>query len=155
MLNELISKRARADIFRGEIKGIHDSNHWFIVSRLGMAIALAEEGDPEVALLFGLYHDCRRFNDGRDPEHGLRAAELVSKHFTEKDLNISMSQFTRLYEACKYHSDGLVSKDVTISSCWDADRLDLVRVGWETDPKLLGTETAKHMALHQKGFFNG
>lgn len=155
MIDDLLSKTAKADIFRSEIKGIHDSNHWFTVARLGMAIALAEGGDPSVALLFGLYHDCRRFDNGSDPEHGLRAAELVKKHFTEKELDISVPQFERLYTACSRHSDGLVYQDVTISACWDADRLDLTRVGWETRPELLGTETAKRMALYQKGFFNG
>ena len=35
--------------------------------------------------------------------------------------------FDMLVHACRYHSDGLVEGDVTVRTCWDADRLDLGR----------------------------
>jgi hypothetical protein len=41
------------------------------------------------------------------------------------------------------HSDGLVTDDPTIGCCWDADRLDLWRVGAPPVPALLSTEAAK------------
>ena len=33
-----------------------------------------------------------------------------------------------LTHACRDHSNGLIEADVTIQTCWDADRLDLGRV---------------------------
>ena len=40
------------------------------------------------------------------------------------------------------HTDGTISDDPTIGCCWDADRLDLPRVGMQPDPALLSTEAA-------------
>ena len=34
-----------------------------------------------------------------------------------------------LEEACRLHTNGQREADVTIQTCWDADRLDLLRVG--------------------------
>jgi uncharacterized protein len=48
-----------------------------------------------------------------------------------------------LCEACTYHADGQVSDDPTIGVCWDADRLDLPRVGIGIDRKYLSTAAAR------------
>ena len=42
-----------------------------------------------------------------------------------------------------YHSVGRIDRNITIQTCWDADRLDLPRVG--TEPKLayLGSSLAR------------
>lgn len=48
-----------------------------------------------------------------------------------------------LETACRDHNQGLIVPDVTIRTCWDADRLDLGRVGMRPDPRLLGTEAAR------------
>ena len=47
-----------------------------------------------------------------------------------------------LYEACARHTDGLTDGDVTIQTCWDADRLDLGRVGKTPNPRRLCTAAA-------------
>ena len=155
MIDKLLSENARREIFAGERKGIHSSAHWFKVAQLGVAIALAEGGDPVIPLLFGLYHDCRRENDGYDYDHGKRAAELINSHFESGDLKISLEQCASLKYACYRHSEGRVSMDINISACWDADRLDLPRCGTQTDPEFLGTKTAKKMAEYQAGFYHG
>jgi uncharacterized protein len=51
-----------------------------------------------------------------------------------------------LYYACEWHTHGEVSPDPTIGACWDADRLDLVRVGIIPDQSLLSTAAAQEMA---------
>jgi uncharacterized protein len=51
--------------------------------------------------------------------------------------------FALLYVACADHADGLTEGDVTVQTCWDADRLDLGRVGTTPDPSLLCTDAAK------------
>lgn len=38
--------------------------------------------------------------------------------------------------ACRDHEFGRTSSDPTIGSCWDANRLDLDRVGVDTNPSL-------------------
>ena len=48
-----------------------------------------------------------------------------------------------LTEALTYHSDGYTEGDITVKVCWDADRLDLGRVGIRPEPDRLCTDTAK------------
>lgn len=155
-IEELLTEEGRMGVLAGEIKGVHGHAHWFNVARTGVSIALAEGGDPEVALLFGFYHDCRRENDGHDPEHGHRGALLAMHHHQMGWLDITQDQLALLMFACEHHSKGSVdSEDATVSSCWDADRLELPRVDCQTDPKYLGTETAKKMATYLFNFYQG
>jgi uncharacterized protein len=37
-----------------------------------------------------------------------------------------------------------LTRDVTIQTCWDADRLDLGRVGTKPNPTYLGTAAARN-----------
>jgi uncharacterized protein len=102
-----------------------------------------EGADPHVAVLFGLWHDSQRQSDGRDPEHGRRAAGKV-KFLGRHDLfDATDEQAALLEEACAGHVDGLVTEDPTIGVCWDADRLDLGRCRITPDPAYLSTEAAK------------
>jgi uncharacterized protein len=43
-----------------------------------------------------------------------------------------------------------VSEHPTIGTCWDADRLDLGRVGARPDPKYMSTEARKRAARIQR-----
>ncbi len=43
----------------------------------------------------------------------------------------------------KYHSGGEVSTNPTIQSCWDADRLDLGRVGIIPSPRFVSAEASQ------------
>jgi len=43
------------------------------------------------------------------------------------------------------HSQGQIHDDPTIQTCWDADRLDLGRVGTKPKAKYLSIEGAKHI----------
>ncbi|MFM7531655.1 MAG: hypothetical protein ACKO5J_04035, partial [Rubrivivax sp.] len=42
-----------------------------------------------------------------------------------------------------HHSSGLTEADVTVQTCWDADRLDLGRVGIRPSPRYLCTPAAR------------
>ena len=53
--------------------------------------------------------------------------------------------FDLLLLAVSDHTMGYVHDDPTIRVCWDADRLDLPRVGTRTDPEYLGTRAAKRI----------
>jgi uncharacterized protein len=49
--------------------------------------------------------------------------------------------------AVRHHSDGLTEADVTVQTCWDADRLDLGRVGITPRAERLCTEQARDPVL--------
>ena len=55
---------------------------------------------------------------------------------TDEDFNL-------LFTACAGHADGETDGNLTIQTCWDADRLDLGRVGVTPDPSRLCTDAAK------------
>ena len=44
-----------------------------------------------------------------------------------------------------HHSDGAVDSDPTIQTCWDADRLDLGRVGIKPTAKYLSPVASQHI----------
>ena len=64
------------------------------------------------------------------------AAELRGKVF-----NLNDDDFDLLFVACAGHMDHLTDDDSTVQTCWDADRLDLGRVGARIDPMWLGEAT--------------
>lgn len=55
--------------------GIHGNSHWFRVRENGLLIAGENNATPKVVELFAFTHDCRRENDGIDPQHGKRASQ--------------------------------------------------------------------------------
>ena len=75
------------------------------------------------------------------------AAELRGKLF---DLNDD--DFDLLFVACVGHMDRPTDDDPTVQTCWDADRLDLGRVGARIDPLWLGEATVdEHSRDHGMG----
>lgn len=121
---------------------LHGLEHWKRVGQNGLALADETEGaDAEVVLLFALFHDSMRLNDGYDPDHGRRGSGLARElaHL----LPLEQRRLDLLAAACDDHADGLVCADPTVGACWDADRLDLPRVGIRSDPELLSTGAAR------------
>jgi uncharacterized protein len=52
-----------------------------------------------------------------------------------------------LAHACRYHSDGRSLGDATVLTCWDADRLDLGRVGIAPRADRLCTAAARQAPM--------
>lgn len=127
--------------------GIHGLTHWGRVMENGRRLAELTGADVRVVELFALFHDCRRINEGTDPGHGLRGAELARTLYQAGTLELSGVQLVQLHWACERHTDGLLSADATVETCWDADRLDLGRVRITPDPRYLCTAAAKEPAL--------
>ncbi len=126
--------------------GLHGPSHWIRVSRVGLKFATATPGaDQEVVHLFALFHDSRRENEDTDPDHGLRGAELAGSMRGTHLLHLNNAQFELLRYACTHHTDGEITTDPTIGCCWDADRLDLGRVGIEPEAEYLSTAAARGM----------
>lgn len=122
--------------------GIHGISHWARVWENGMRVAAETGADREVVGYFALFHDARRFNEGRDRDHGRRGAELAAQWRGEL-FDLDDEAFELLYIACVHHTDGWIEGDVSVQACWDADRLDLGRVGIQPVAHRLCTDAAR------------
>ena len=130
--------------FRLDINSLHGISHWNRVREIGFYLARKTEADLRVAVLFAALHDSCRENEGADPEHGSRAVEYLLGLNNKGLLPIDDKQLNQLTYACENHSKrSAKSDDITIQACWDADRLDLYRVGEIPDPAFLYTEAGK------------
>ena len=98
------------DQFRLEWDGIHGANHWARVLYHSRQIGEARQADLLVVELFGFLHDSCRENDGKDPKHGVRAAELA------KELNYQEIGLARLtnHAAVIEHTSPMVRSMNTI-----------------------------------------
>jgi uncharacterized protein len=132
--------------YRLEWNGIHGWSHWVRVRENGLRLASVTGADLRVVELFALFHDIARWNNGFDPEHGRRGAELAGR-FASDLAGLDAASLGLLQLACTHHTEGGVEGDVTVRTCWDADRLDLGRVGTVPDPRRLCTDAARDPAV--------
>lgn len=153
MLHAPLSSHAKAVLhaarerFALEPDGIHGIAHWGRVRTNGLRLAALTGANPKVVDSFALLHDCCRENDGEDSGHGERAAAFAEYLCTRRVLLLDTTELELLTTACRWHSFGSVLDDVTISTCWDADRLDLGRIGIRPDPARLCTDAARDAAF--------
>jgi uncharacterized protein len=118
-------------VFKLDLKrSLHGPEHWEQVERNVIKLAKNIPGcNVKVARLFAILHDCKRQDEEIDKGHGKRAAEFAQELYDNGMLDIDFEQFFTLKFAIKHHNEGTVSNNPTIGVCWDADRLDLPRVG--------------------------
>jgi O-acetyl-ADP-ribose deacetylase (regulator of RNase III) len=145
VLNRRLIEAIR-DQFRLGWNGIHGVSHWSRVRLNGLDLAKTTGADPVVIELFAFLHDSCRHDDGHDAQHGPRAAEFVCS-LQGRELWLSDQQFSLLQTACRGHSFDEPADDVTVATCWDADRLDLWRLDIRPDPARLMTDAARHPEL--------
>lgn len=126
--------------------GPHGLSHWARVLENGLRLAELCGGDRQVIELFTIFHDACRINDQSDPGHGRRGARLARSLIEDTDI-ITPQQLELLESACRGHTSGKTTGPLTVQICWDADRLDLARVGIQPDPDYLCTASAKQTAL--------
>jgi uncharacterized protein len=125
-----------------DLHGIHGVAHWQRVRGNGLRIARHSGANPLLVELFAFLHDCCREVDRSDPGHGARAAEFAQS-LRGTLIHLGEGDFALLYEAIRDHRLGRTRGDVTVLTCWDADRLDLGRVGCRPQPPFLGTAYAR------------
>ncbi len=131
----------------GKGSRIHGPVHWAGVAAAGLTVLDGTpEADPFVVLLFALFHDSMRESDGRDPEHGERAAAYARELGDAGAFDLDPERMAKLEEALVRHDKGETSADPTIGACWDADRLNLPRVGTKPNPAYLSTAGARQIA---------
>ena len=132
--------------FRLEWRGIHGVAHWARVRQNGLYLCQSTKANVRVVELFAFLHDSCRQNDGHDPEHGARAADFA-RSLQGSVFTIPDGDFVMLLAACQGHTHGRYNDNVTVQTCWDADRLDLGRVGIRPLPERLCTAAARDPAL--------
>ena len=113
------------------VSGVHGPGHWARVLENGALLTEQTGADLEVVQLFAVLHDSRRTTEDQCYEHGLEAADFAK---TLRGTHIHLT-------------DGETDADITVQTCWDADRLDLGRVWIIPDPGKLCTEPARDTAL--------
>ena len=129
--------------FQLEWTGIHGAPHWARVRENGLRLAALTGARTRVIEAFAFVHDSCRQNDYADPGHGPRAAEFARTLVQRRKLLLAPDELELLVLACEGHTGGRAHEDITVCTCWDADRLDLTRVGMIPDPKYLSTEAAR------------
>lgn len=128
------------------LTGIHGAAHWGRVLENGLKLAEQTGANVDIVKLFALLHDSRRINEDRDPEHGARGAELA-RSLQGRVFTLAPQDLTLLCDACSLHTCGRTIGNITVQTCWDADRLDLLRVGTRPVPSRLCTDAAKDPAM--------
>ena len=140
-LFEAIRDRCRIDL-----DGIHGVSHWSRVRLNGLRLAAHTGADPVVVELFAFLHDACRDDEGADPGHGKRAALFVDA-LPRGELPATDAQLDLLKVACTGHAHQPTHGDPTVATCWDADRLDLWRLGITPDPDRLCTAAAREPGM--------
>ena len=132
---------------------IHGIDHWDRVARNGEALHVPG-ADMEVVLCFAYLHDVERLTDAYDVEHGPKAAELIGQ-IRESVLGfLDDKQIGLLKDACTFHTTVPRTGNPTIDTCFDADRLDLPRVGITPDPNRMATKEGAEKARQMRAEFS-
>ena len=146
-------RRSLLEHLRGQLAvdwwGHHGIAHWARVRANGLMLARDTGANRHVVELFAFFHDARRINEYDDEDHGARGGELA-KRLRGRYFDATDDEMDLLAYACTHHSDGMTQADPTVLTCWDADRLDLGRVGITPNPKYLGTKAARTEASMAK-----
>jgi uncharacterized protein len=126
----------------------HGLRHWDSVESRGLQLGMVyglNAAERKVISYFAHLHDAMRINESTDLPHGARAAAFAAEY--REDIDLDDRGFEALSFACVGHSFQWKPPSITVAICWDADRLDLIRLGIHPDPKLLNTESAKNWAV--------
>ncbi len=128
-------------------RGLHGLPHWARVYENAQRLARGKDVNPKVLELFALLHDARRVSDGEDRDHGLRSGEFA-RHCRGLGFDLSDADFSRLHRAIVGHDQAEGDPgDETIRVCWDAEKLDLPRLGLTPRASSLLTKEARDPAM--------
>ena len=128
--------------FQIDWNGLQGASHLARVWENGIHLAESTGANKRVIQLFAVFHDSRRMNENGDPDHGPRGA-FLAESWRGKYYDLVDEEFDLLFTACSLHTKATTHGDRTIQTCFDADRLDLGRVGKIPNPRFLCTEVAR------------
>lgn len=157
--------------FKAYQSKIHGPRHWSHVALLGEKLAEQnnlDDSSKRCIKAFAWLHDLWREDDGPDREHGRMAAKMLRTLDCGLVCSLSESEKRLVERACMYHSDGYIAEEAydlgllegidmdedvvitTVGCCWDADRLELLRLGCHPDPELMSTEYWDQLKLEAR-----
>lgn len=145
MMRRAVIAAVRAQ-YRLDWDGIHGLAHWERVRENGLRLAESTGARTDIVELFAYFHDACRHNNSLDPEHGPRGAALA-RDLAGSAFDLDSEGLALLVEACTGHTRGETVAEITVATCWDADRLDLARVGKTPRPEFLCTAAARDPAI--------
>lgn len=139
-------------------KSGHGLHHWLRVIDIGMRLADADPRvDRDVIVAFGLLHDSARTHDNYCEEHGPNSLNVIRA--LDSCIPLDDNQKLMLSFACVNHTSADCNHfplfEPTLHACFDADRLDLWRVGIVPDSKYLFTDAGKDPELQAWANSNG
>lgn len=132
--------------------GIHGIRHWKCVLLNGELIAEVTGANLRVVRWFAYLHDICRKNDSIDDQHGARASHLIRTVLQKRFLHLPEDELDLLAYACEHHTDGLTQADRTVQACWDADRLDIGRVGMTINDRYLCCAISREKEFQQAAY---
>lgn len=132
---------------RWKLGTLHGLSHWERVANNGLILAKETGANPFITQLFAYLHDSCRMDDLEDLEHGIRASYLVKELRETLLAELTEQEYEQLYRACRDHTTILRDGDSTVDTCFDADRLDLVRLWITPDPNRMATDAGKRLAI--------
>ena len=141
-------KRLREYAIKHSILGeysVHGVSHWDRVAR-NAEVLITSDVDELVVKAFAYIHDVERVNESDDLQHGPRAALLVDEIRSSVLGFLNDLEIEQLKEACRLHTLRHKTEDATINACFDADRLDLGRVGITPNPNKMATVQGRIIA---------
>jgi uncharacterized protein len=132
----------------------HGVEHWDRVARFGQLL-YQEGADLDVILAFAYLHDSERMNNGHDINHGKRASRLIDTIRHTKLQDMTDEQIAKLKKACELHTIAHRTGDLTIDICFDADRMDLLRVRNRPLPHRMATQRGAELVAdpHYEDFY--
>ena len=131
--------------------GTHGFWHWARVRHHGLTLVKRHGGNAVIVELFAYIHDSRRIDEYEDEDHGARGADYAAK-LNGKYFKLASDDMRTLCEAIEFHNHGRTHDTEIIQTCWDADRLDLGRVGIVPHAKYLSKNAVPMIESAQKLF---
>lgn len=145
-----------AKIIAGNYKlnpeGTHGVRHWIRVWDNGRELAASTGANIEVVRLFAFLHDSCRQDEDEDYHHGPRAAKWIRDWMQPENYGLTQDDFELLIFAIAKHTHGETKAHPTVMTCWDADRLDIGRVGFTINKRYLCTDAAKAQEMIRKAY---
>lgn len=126
---------------------LHWIEHWKRVEKNGILLAKNNsEVNLKVVRYFAYLHDSCRKSDDEDLLHGKYSSKLCEKLRSTLLKDLTNQEFYQLKTACEFHTIKSYIGDITIDTCFDADRLDLTRVWIKPISEKMATKKGKFFA---------
>lgn len=125
----------------------HGVDHWDRVCKFGQ-ILYQDGADLDVIKAFAYLHDSERLDNGEDIDHGKRASKLIDTIRDTLLSGFSDEQIAKLKKACELHTVCHKTDDATINICFDADRMDLLRIHVMPLPKRMATRQGARLVAN-------